>query len=220
MKDKIKVLVVVDAQNDFIYGALENPEAQKAVPNIVDKILAFDGDAIFLTMDTHFKNYLETHEGKKLPVEHCICDQGYENQCGWRVTSQIEDAAVAKAKEGVQVKFIPKPTFGSIEPVHFDNRIKLVGKWKNYFKPEHSLVENILYNLEINDKHEIGKIPMEIEMCGFCTDICVVSNALILKAFTYDFAEITVDSKCCAGVTPEKHEAALEVMRSCQINVI
>lgn len=215
MKNKIKVLVVIDVQNDFITGTLANKDAQNAIPNIVEKIKNFDGDVIYLTMDTHFKNYLDTPEGKKLPVKHCIYGTD-----GWRVTSQVEDAVVAKAKEGVQVKFIPKPTFGSIESVHFDNRIKLVGKWKNYFKPEYSLVENILYNLKINDKHEIGKIPMEIEICGFCTDICVVSNVLILKAFTYDFAEITVDSKCCAGVTPEKHEAALEVMKSCQINII
>ena len=215
MKDKIKVLVVVDAQNDFIYGALENPEAQKAVPNIVDKILAFDGDAIFLTMDTHFKNYLETREGKKLPVEHCICDQGYENQRGWRVTSQIEDAAMEKAKQGLEIKFVPKFTFGSVEGGRIKE--KLVGQWKEFFENHVSLPECIM-NLEKGHQNE--PIPMEIEMCGFCTDICVVSNALILKAFTYDFAEITVDSKCCAGVTPEKHEAALEVMRSCQINVI
>jgi nicotinamidase-related amidase len=215
MDKKIRVLILIDMQNDFISGSLANQEAQAAIPAILEKIKNFDGDVIYLTMDTHQKNYLDTPEGKKLPVEHCIYGTD-----GWRVTSQVEDAVVAKAKEGVQVKFIPKPTFGSIESVHFDNRIKLVGKWKKYFKPEYSLVENILYNLEINDKHEIGKIPMEIEMCGFCTDICVVSNALILKAFTYDFAEITVDSKCCAGVTPEKHEAALEVMRSCQINII
>ena len=215
MENKIKVLVVVDAQNDFITGTLANKEAQQVIPNIVEKIKNFDGDAIYLTMDTHFKNYLDTSEGKKLPIEHCIYGTD-----GWRVTGQVEDAVVVKAQEGVQVKFIPKPTFGSIESAHFDNRIKLVGKWKNYFKPEYSLVENILYNLEINDKNEIGKIPMEIEMCGFCTDICVVSNALILKAYTYNFAEITVDSKCCAGVTPEKHKAALEVMKSCQINII
>ena len=214
MKDKIKVLVVVDAQVDFIYGTLENPEAQKAVPNIVDKILAFDGDAIFLTMDTHFKNYLDTPEGKKLPIEHCICDQGYGAQCGWRVASEVEDAAMEKAKQGLEIKFIPKPTFGSIEPVHFDE--KLVGAWKEMFNDRQSLVDHIL-NLEAGNS---APVPMEIEMCGFCTDICVVSNALILKAFTHDFAEITVDSKCCAGVTPEKHEAALEVMRSCQINVI
>ena len=213
MKDKIKVLVVVDAQTDFIWGTLENPEAEKAVPNIVDKILAFDGDAIFLTMDTHFKeNYLKTKEGLKLPVEHCLCDEN--NGYGWRVASEIEDAAMEKAKQGLEIKFIPKPTFGSVESVHFNE--KLVGKWKEMFNDRESLVEHIL-NMESGIS---APVPMEIEMCGFCTDICVVSNALILKAYTYDFAEITVDSKCCAGVTPQKHEAALEVMRSCQINVI
>lgn len=213
MENKIKVLVVVDAQVDFIYGTLENPEAEKAVPNIVDKILSFDGDAIFLTMDTHFKeDYLKTKEGQKLPVEHCLCDEN--NGYGWRVASEIEDAAMEKAKQGLEIKFIPKFTFGSVESGRIKE--KLVGEWKKFFENYVSLPECIL-NME---KDYSEPIPMEIEMCGFCTDICVVSNALILKAFTYDFADITVDSKCCAGVTPKKHEAALEVMRSCQINVI
>jgi nicotinamidase-related amidase len=66
----------------------------------------------------------------------------------------------------------------------------------------------------------MNKKDIDVEIYGFCTDICVVSNALILKAAAYDYANITVDSKCCAGVTKEKHEAALEVMRSCQINII
>jgi len=215
MKDKIKVLVVVDAQVDFIYGTLENPEAQKAVPNIVDKILAFDGDAIFLTMDTHFKNYLDTPEGKKLPVEHCICDQGYGAQCGWRVASEVEDAAMEKAKQGLEIKFIPKPTFGSIEPVHFDE--KLVGAWKEFFENHMSLPEYIM-NLEKDHQNE--PIPMEIEICGFISDICVLHNAIILKAFTYDFAEITVDSKCCAGSTIENHNKAMDLLKIGHINVI
>ena len=59
---------------------------------------------------------------------------------------------------------------------------------------------------------------MTIELCGVCTDICVVSNALLLKAALPE-AELIVDSRLCAGVTPEKHAAALETMRSCQIDV-
>ena len=169
----------------------------------------FDGDVIYLTMDTHYFDYLQTSEGKKLPVEHCMI-----NTDGWRIESNINDAIIKKAKQGLEIKFIRKHTFGSVEPIYNEND-----------SPK-SLVDNINYMERkatfdyIKNHGYIDYIPMEIEMCGFCTDICVISNALILKAHTYNYAEINVDSKCCAGVTPEKHEAALEVMRSCQINVI
>lgn len=200
MKDKIRVLIVVDCQQDFISGSLANEEAQKVIPNIVEKIKNFDGDAIYLTMDTHDDNYLNTPEGKKLPVKHCIYGTD-----GWKINKDIQQAIDAKDKK-IVVAYIEKPTFGAVEGVKHDGDII----------PDVSLVEAVLI-LENGVKRPI---PMEIEMCGFCTDICVVSNALILKAYTYDFAEITVDSKCCAGVTPQKHDAAIEVMRSCQINVI
>lgn len=214
-KNKIKILCVIDTQNDFISGALGNVDAQNAVPNIVEKIKNFDGDAIFYTLDTHFneeilkktsmlknrfKNYLESKEGEKLPIEHCIIGTN-----GWELNSEIKKCLNERLDNGLKVVEIYKPTFGSVCNFIDDN-----GPSTN------TLVECVL-NMETGIS---SPIPMEIEMCGFCTDICVVSNALILKAFTYDFAEITVDSSCCAGVTPEKHEAALEVMRSCQINVI
>lgn len=199
---KLKVLVVVDAQNDFIDGSLANHEAQKCIPGIVKKIKEFDGDAIFLTMDTHSENYLDTPEGKKLPVKHCIKDTE-----GWNINKEVLKAAEWKEEmSGCTVHHIMKPTFASVEGMTKEG----------YIIPDLSLVEEVLV-LESGHTHK--PIPMEIEICGFCTDICVISNALVLKGFTYDFAEITVDSSCCAGVTPEKHEAALEVMRSCQINV-
>jgi nicotinamidase-related amidase len=215
MEKKIKVLVLIDVQNDFIDGALSNENAQKVIPNIVEKIKNFDGDAIFYTLDTHFneetlkktsilknhfKNYLESKEGEKLPIEHCIIGTN-----GWELNSEIKKCLYERLDNGLKVVEIYKPTFGSVCRVVGDGGYSDI-----------TLVENI-FELEQGTEKQI---PMEIEMCGFCTDICVVSNALILKAFTYDFAEITVDSSCCAGVTPEKHEAALDVMRSCQINVI
>ena len=196
----LNILVVVDMQNDFIDGALGTPEAVAIVPKVVEKIKNFDGDAIFLTMDTHQKNYLQTPEGEKLPVEHCI----YGTK-GWGINEQVRDAVEARELLGMKVEYITKPTFGSVEST---------------VACEKSLTELIL-DMELKAAHEASKkVEMEIEMCGFCTDICVISNALILKAYTYDFAEITVDSTCCAGVTPEKHNAALEVMKSCQISVI
>ena len=200
MKEKIKVLVGIDLQNDFIDGNLANKEAQAVIDNIVEKIRSFDGDVMFFTLDTHFSDYLQTNEGKMLPVEHCL----YGTK-GWELNEKIEDAIDYKISKGMKVVFIPKPTFGSVEGI-----LSLSSSYVNT-----SLVTEIL-NLEGGNANPV---PMDIEMFGFCTDICVVSNALILKAFTHDFADIYVDSSCCAGVTPQKHEAALEVMRSCQIIV-
>ncbi len=171
-----KILVVVDMQNDFVDGALGSKEAAAIVPAVVKKISGFDGE-IFVTYDTHFENYMDTAEGKKLPVPHCI-----KGTDGWKLNGEVERALTAKNFTPVE-----KKTFGSVDlPA-------LIGK-------------------------AAGDGEFTVEIVGLCTDICVVSNALIIKA-NFPEAPITVDSACCAGVTPEKHEAALETMRSCQIDV-
>lgn len=170
-----KILIVVDMQNDFIDGSLATKEAQEIVDNVCNKIENADAD-IIVTYDTHSEDYLNTSEGAKLPVEHCI--KGTE---GWQLNKKVENALVGK-----NVRRVEKLTFGSKE---------LPG-----------IIEN-----------EYGK-NTAIELVGLCTDICVVSNALLLKAY-FPEVQISVDSSCCAGVTPEKHEAALETMRSCQIAV-
>lgn len=164
-----KTLIVIDMQNDFIDGSLGTKEAQAIVPNVKKKILEYRdrGDRILFTRDTHDADYLNTPEGKILPVEHCI-----RGTHGWEIAEGLET-------DGAD--YIDKPTFGWTH-------------WK-----ERTLTDTI-------------------ELVGLCTDICVVSNALILKA-TFPEAEIIVDADCCAGVTPEKHRAALEVMKSCQIEV-
>lgn len=164
-----KTLVVVDMQNDFIDEALGTKEAVAIVPNVKKKIEKYvaNGDEIIFTRDTHSENYLETPEGKKLPVEHCI-----KGTHGW----QIADGLYVEG-----CKIIDKPNFGWPE-------------WKNE-------------TLE------------RVEIIGLCTDICVVSNALIIKA-SFPDAEVIVDSSCCAGVTPETHEAALATMKMCQIDII
>lgn len=166
-----KILIVVDMQNDFTTGSLGTPEAQAIVPNVKSKIEEYisRGDKVIFTRDTHHDNYLNSQEGKKLPVTHCI-----EGTHGWEVVGEIDQP---------ECQHLNKLTFGY---TGWDLRLEK---------------------------------PTEIELVGVCTDICVVSNALILKA-TFREAEITVDASCCAGVTPEKHRAALEVMKSCQINVI
>ncbi len=168
------LLIVVDMQNDFIDGSLGTREAQAIVENVIKKIEAYDAKDIFATRDTHPANYLETQEGRNLPVEHCI--KGTE---GWEIEKRIKQAL------GGAVVF-DKPTFGSV-----------------------GLAEEIK---KINETEGIE----EITLVGLCTDICVVSNALLLKAYMPE-VKISVEADCCAGVTPESHEAALTTMRMCQI---
>ena len=191
---KTKVLLVIDMQNDFIDGSLGSEAAQRIVPNVVEKIKNFDGDLIILTQDTHYEGYLNTKEGQKLPVVHCV----YKTH-GWEIN---EDVLRAVNESNKRTTYILKPTFGAALPMPD------LGCYNDLI--------NEIISLYCPDKVE----EVDIELVGLDTDICVISNALILKSWFYDDAEITVDSKCCAGVTPEKHEAALEVMRSCQINVI
>lgn len=166
------VLIVIDMQNDFIDGSLGTPEAQAIVPKVKEKIEKYKeaGKDVIFTKDTHFENYLDTFEGKNLPVEHCI--KGTE---GWEINKELNTK--------VHTNIIHKRTFGYLD-----------------------------WDIHIDDNKTI-------EIIGLCTDICVVSNALILRAI-FPNNIITVDASCCAGVTPEKHKAALEVMKSCQIEVI
>ena len=184
-----KILIIVDAQNDFITGSLANSVADERVPNIVELIKSKDWDGIFATFDTHYDDYLDTPEGKALPVPHCI----YQTD-GWCFDPRVDEALQEFIKTHPTTPFssVLKPTFGSI-----------------------ALTDEIWETLNCTFD---GKY--DITICGFCTDICVVSNALILKADFFRRGNITVVANACAGVTPEKHEAALEVMRSCQINVI
>lgn len=174
-----KVLVVVDMQKDFVDGALGSNEAVAIVDNVVNKINEFDGE-IIVTYDTHQDNYMETREGKYLPVPHCV-----ENTDGWQLNDKIQKALDARENYAI----IHKPTFGSTELVD-----------------------------EIRECWD-GEKDTEVTLIGLCTDICVVSNAMLLKSF-YPEMDITVDASCCAGVTPESHNAALTTMKMCQINVI
>lgn len=173
-----KLLIIVDLQNDFIDGVLGNEEAKAIVPRVKKKISEYqkNGYKIIFTRDTHRKNYLDTSEGKKLPIPHCI-----KGTHGWNIGLEVVPS---------DYKVIDKATFG-----YFD--------WKNE-------LACCLYTCDPN---------IEIELCGLDSDICVITNALIIKTL-YPDAEIIVDANCCAGSTPEKHKAAMEIMKSCQINVI
>ena len=175
-----KILVVVDMQNDFVTGLLGTEEARAIVPNIKAKIDKYikNGDEVIFTRDTHDEDYLNTNEGKHLPVPHCI-----DATEGWQVVPELDIP---------ECEHIDKFTFG----------------WP-FWARIRDLDSGIRYTRYLE----------EIELVGVCTDICVVSNALILKSM-YPRAKITVDASCCAGVTPENHKAALTVMKSCQIEVI
>lgn len=168
----MKHFVVVDMQNDFCTGALKNDDAVAIIPRIKAEVQAAKAEEanIIFTRDTHAENYMETGEGKHLPVKHCVKDTE-----GWQVVPELMEETDEKTL------FIDKTHFG------FDN-------WADYVKEGD-----------------------EVVICGTCTDICVVSNALALKAI--EGVEVTVIADCCAGLTKESHEAALKVMECCQCNI-
>ncbi len=171
-----KILIVIDMQNDFIDAALGTEEAVGIVEAVKNKIRSYPQENIIATMDTHSDNYMDTQEGKYLPVPHCI-----KGTAGWELRPDI-----AELLKGA--KIYEKPTFGSVR-----------------------LAEDLK---ALSQEEEI-----EIELAGLCTDICVVSNALLLKAMMPE-VKITVDAACCAGVTPLRHRAAIETMSSCQIQIV
>ena len=171
-----KILLVIDMQNDFINGALGTPEAEAIVDRVVEEIGKYPIADIIATRDTHAENYLETQEGRNLPVVHCI-----KGTPGWELHPKI-----ANALSGAVI--LDKPTFGSRE-----------------------LAEKLAMLAELDD--------LEITLVGLCTDICVVSNALLVKAFLPE-TPVLVIVDCCAGVTPESHQAALDTMRMCQIKIV
>lgn len=165
-----KLLVVIDMQNDFITGVLGNDECRAVVSNVVKKVEATDADIVY-TLDIHNDNYLQTQEGKKLPVPHCI--RGTE---GWQLIPELKNI---KAVRGFE-----KNVFGSIE----------LAEW---------IKENGY---------------TDVELIGVCTDICVISNAMTIRAVNPE-TQISVDAACCAGVTPQSHKTALDAMRACQVNI-
>lgn len=174
-----KILIIVDMQNDFIDGSLGTGEAVSIVPKVAEYIRSFDGK-VFFTRDTHTADYLQTAEGKKLPVEHCI-----QNTEGWKLHPQME----ALQKE-LDAPVFDKLTFGSVELARYISA----------------------------EQASFGGIE-SITLCGLCTDICVISNALLFKAFLPEIP-IRIVEECCAGVTPESHENALNAMKMCQIEVV
>ena len=172
-----KILVVVDMQNDFIDGALGTKEAAAIVPNVVKRIQEFEGDVLY-TRDTHSDNYMETQEGRNLPVPHCI-----KGTPGWELCPDLK-----ALRDADNSPVLDKVTFGAKDlPAYLEARYP-------------------------------GGLEC-VELIGLCTDICVISNAMVLKAF-FPELPVSVTASCCAGVTPESHENALNAMKMCQIAVL
>lgn len=169
----MRILLVIDMQNDFIDGALGTKEAQAIVGNVKAKIEEYrkKGDTVIFTRDTHGEDYMTTQEGKNLPVPHCI--KGTE---GWEISPLLETG---------DSLIIDKPTFGSKELSEYLSGVEGLS---------------------------------EVELIGLCTDICVISNAMLIKAFMPE-VRVSVDGSCCAGVTPESHSNALGSMKMCQIEI-
>ena len=178
----MKVLVVVDMQKDFIDGALGTPEAAAIVNNVVERIKNSAGELILFTKDTHLEDYLNTAEGKKLPVPHCI--KGTE---GWDINEAVFNAWQNNSNTiRIADNIFEKPVFGSVDLVDF-----------------------------LKSQADIT----EVEILGLCTDICVISNAIMIKNTLPD-VKISVNAACCAGVSPQSHTEALNVMKMCQIDIL
>lgn len=183
-KEKIDILIVVDMQNDFVTGSLGTPEAKAIVSKVVEKIKNWKGKVLY-TRDTHHESYLETLEGKHLPVKHCL-----QETWGWQLVDEIDSTITDEMYEEDNPVY-DKYTFGS------------------YYLMQ-DLRETLLWYSDV----EITSITL----IGLCTDICVISNALMLKAALHE-VPIIVDASCCAGVTPESHKNALAAMKMCQIEI-
>lgn len=197
-KKKMKVLVVVDMQNDFVDGALGSKEAQAIVPNVVKKIeeyTRYDDAFIYFTYDSHDDNYLNTQEGRKLPVPHCI-----KGTNGWELSRPVAEARDKFVERNEKFEGrSAEDSIGVIDKISFGSPalpLEMLARFSD------EAVKN-----------------GTIEFVGLCTDICVVSNAMLVKAFLPE-TRLIVDSNCCAGVTPESHKAALDTMAACQIEII
>lgn len=193
----MKILIVVDMQNDFCTGSLKNDAATAIIPKINEYAKAFReedkaNNFVIFSRDTHMPNYPETQEGKYLPTVHCML-----NSHGWQIVDGIDQAPFDTQ--------INKPTFGFVgwkTPIlQFYNVTKNPQSEKDIVKPDQYFGENT-----------------EIHICGTCTDICVVSNALIIKALLPE-AKVVIHKDLCAGTSIENHDAALTVMKSCQCDI-
>lgn len=173
----MRTLIVIDMQNDFVVGSLANPKAESIAKPIANLIESGRFDRVIATMDCHSLSYLDSLEGKNLPVPHCI-----EGTVGQELFYPI---AMALSKHP-SAHILRKRAFGAIH------------EW---------------------GEHAFPIISSDLTIVGTCTDICVLSNAIILKSM-FPNTKITVLADYCAGTSEEAHENALRAMAQCQIEVI
>ena len=173
-----RYLFVIDYQNDFVDGALGFPGAEKLDEKIAAKIRAYGKGHVLFTRDTHFENYLDTREGKNLPVVHCV-----KGTKGWEVYGET-----AEALKEVEAPGIDKLVFG----------------------------------MDVTDPATAAVLPEsadEIELVGLVSNICVVSNAVVLQS-KYPEATILVDASCTDSFDKVLHEKVLDVLEGFQVKVV
>lgn len=180
-----EILCIIDMQVDFVTGTLKNQAAVEIIPKIVKRINEFEGCMIIVTRDTHNVNYLNSLEGEKLPVEHCL-----KNTPGHCIVPEISEALVAAEKRGVKVRYVDKETFGCLDLANITDYVPALPDWISRFV-----------------------------LVGTCTGICVISNAIILKAGHPEIPVCVVADEC-ACVTPETHKTAIEAMKLLQVDII
>ena len=173
-----RYLFVIDYQKDFVDGALGFPGAEKLDAGIAAKVRAYGKGHVLFTRDTHFENYLNTREGKNLPVVHCI-----KGTPGWECYGET-----ARALAEVEAPAIDKLVFG----------------------------------MDITDPATASVLPRqadEIELVGLVSNICVVSNAVVLQS-RYPEATIVVDAACTASFDKGLNDKVLDVLQGLQVKVI
>ncbi len=173
-----RYLFVIDYQKDFVDGALGFPGAEKLDPGIAAKVRSYGKGHVLFTRDTHFENYLQTREGRNLPVPHCI-----KGSDGWQVYGET-----AQALAEVEAKAIDKLVFG----------------------------------MDVTDPATAAVLPEaadEIELVGLVSNICVVSNAVVLQS-KYPEAAIAVDAALTDSFDKDLNEKVLDVLAGFQVKVL
>lgn len=189
-----KVLAIIDVQEEFVSGVLGNAECEAAVKNIVAAAESGEYSKVIFTRDTHGADYLNTQEGKRLPVVH-----GQEGSEGYELNSSIWKA-VQEHYATEDIIIVKKPTFGSLD---FGKELKKI--WDEAAETE-------------KETRDLGEYLMEVDFTGFCTGICVLSNVVIAKTFVPE-ARVCVIENACACVTPETHKIAIAAMGPIQVDI-
>ena len=172
-----RYLFVIDYQNDFVDGALGFPGAEKLDEKIAARVREYGKGHVLFTRDTHFDNYLQTREGRNLPVVHCV-----KGTPGWQVYGQTAQALAEVEAPGI---------------------------------------DKLVFGMDVTDPATAAVLPDradEIELVGLVSNICVVSNAVVLQS-KYPEAVITVNAACTDSFDKDLHAKVLDVLEGFQVRV-